>query len=502
MCGFVVTTDINNCQIMLEKQSFRGPDGMRVWKDKNIALGHALLDISGEKQFQPYKTKRGNYLVWNGEMYDTNIPNDTKYLADGLDTYGFKFLEYNDWHGAFALYNPNTQELTFGRDHFGTKPLWADLNDGITLTTSLRSLLRTKENKRLKEPYIVNSLMQGTECPYQGVIKIPPGGFYNYNLKTKDLLYKNFWRSYSIRDFPFKEEDFKEKLVNSIRKIAKNKQKTGLFLSGGFDSTMVLSAVKDMGLDLTVYICAYDDSKGKYHSHDGFRGEARLAAKTCDEWGIPYKAIVLDHDKVYHYDRDWLNKTHMVWSDRNRRSPRYALCQAAAMDGCKVILTGDSADELFSGYIHFNKYWIEDYKENKFHAIQKEYNWFPRFKHSETDYWNNMLLTELLITSEQNVLATDQTCGMFGMESRPCFLGQNFVRYNYQFPGTIKFKQDIRYSTGTYKWLLREVMKDWIPEHVRNRKQKVGWSSPWDNNHKKLIYQWRREDWEYIQGIK
>ena len=73
MCGFVVTTDIDNCAKMMERQQFRGPDAMSMWKNKDIAMAHALLDINGEKQLQPYKTKNNNYLVFNGEMYDTNI---------------------------------------------------------------------------------------------------------------------------------------------------------------------------------------------------------------------------------------------------------------------------------------------------------------------------------------------------------------------------------------------------------------------------------------------
>ena len=33
------------------------------------------------------------------------------------------------------------------------------------------------------------------------------------------------------------------------------------------------------------------------------------------------------------------------------------LAKHAAQDGCKVIFTGDSADELFSGYLHHGKFW-------------------------------------------------------------------------------------------------------------------------------------------------
>ena len=66
MCGFVVTTDIQNTELMLGKQAFRGPDAQSFYKDKHIGMGHALLDINGERQVQPYKTKKGNYIVFNG----------------------------------------------------------------------------------------------------------------------------------------------------------------------------------------------------------------------------------------------------------------------------------------------------------------------------------------------------------------------------------------------------------------------------------------------------
>ena len=71
-----------------------------------------------------------------------------------------------------------------------------------------------------------------------------------------------------------------------------------------------------------------------------------------------------------------------------------------------------------------------------------------------------MLLADLLVTSETNITATDQTCGMFGMESRPVFLGQNFVKYCYRFDGFSKMKQHPNWDTGTYKFLLREGMAD------------------------------------------
>jgi hypothetical protein len=87
---------------------------------------------------------------------------------------------------------------------------------------------------------------------------------------------------------------------------------------------------------------------------------------------------------------------------------------------------------------------------------------------------------------------------MFGMESRPVFLGQNYVQYIYSFNGAVKFKQQAGWHPGTYKYLLREVFGDMLPKHVRERKTKVGWSSPWNNNYEPMTKQWAKEDLDYL----
>ena len=64
-----------------------------------------------------------------------------------------------------------------------------------------------------------------------------------------------------------------------------------------------------------------------------------------------------------------------------------------------------------------------------------------------------------------------------------------------------KFTQKFGWDTGTYKYLLREVMGDMIPDHIKDRKRKTGWSSPWDNNHKTLAIEWRNRDWQYMTEL-
>lgn len=311
----------------------------------------------------------------------------------------------------------------------------------------------------------------------------------------------NLWGGYKIENNPFNPEQFKTELIKGIRKVAKNKQKTAIFLSGGLDSTCALGIVKDMGLDLTAYICAYSDEEGDMYRQEIFAQESKLAIKTCKEWGVPYKVVTLSKQQRDDYGKAWMEGNNYIWNDNNRRAPRYALAKAASEDGCKVVLTGDSADEFFSGYQHHSKRYTKGYNDSWKKEWPKKYTWVDGgiFEYDKEGF-NSTLFIDLMVTSENNVLAADQTCGLFGMESRPVYLTQEFARYIYQQDGKIKMKLHKDYSSGTYKYLLREVMKDYLPQHIRERKKKCGWSSPWDNNsdemkkqNKKLWEEWTKQ---------
>lgn len=480
MCGFVVTTNGNAVDDMIDRQAFRGPDarGETIRYYTYLTFAHVLLDISGEAEIQPYITKKRNIMVFNGEMYDSNIPNDTKFLAEGYERYGIKFIEFTNWHGSFVYYDYKSRTMDIVRDHFGAKPLWVRKHThGIDITTSLASFDDLKPHKNIDYDCFF-----GKETPFKSVVKVPPGQIYTYNeltgtLKKKDSL----WAGYTIRNNPLNKEQFKNELVKGIRKVAKNKQKTGIFLSGGLDSTVALGVVKDMGLDLTAYICAYSDEPGNEFRQDIFSNESDLAIKTCKEWGVPYRVVTLTKEQRDKYGTAWMQKNNLLWSDNNRRGPRYALAKAASEDGCKVILTGDSADEFFGGYQHHAKRYTKGYKEKFIKNTFTEFVPQEIFR-KDTLKFNSSLFIDLMGSSEHNVLGADQTCGLFGMESRPVYLSQEFARYIYEIDGRVKMKNHKDYRSGTYKYLLREVMKDYLPKHIQSRKTKCGWSSPWDNN--------------------
>ena len=62
MCGFIVTQNKHMAVTMLQRQEFRGPDGMDFWSDNTLTLGHALLDISGQIKNNHIRLKKDIYL--------------------------------------------------------------------------------------------------------------------------------------------------------------------------------------------------------------------------------------------------------------------------------------------------------------------------------------------------------------------------------------------------------------------------------------------------------
>lgn len=502
MCGFVVTTLNNEADKYIDAQRFRGPDarGETIRYMTNLTFAHVLLDISGESEVQPYITKKGNIMVFNGEIYDSNIPNDTKFLAEGYEKYGFKFIEFANWHGSFCFMNYKTGICDIVRDHFGAKPLWIkrEHNSELSISTSLASFIDAKP-KEIPNKWWGNAIWMYKDSPFKDIIKVEPGQLYHYNTISQKLKKgTNLWNGYRIENKPFVEEEFRKNLLKGIRLVAKNKQKTAIFLSGGLDSTCALGVVKDMGLDLTAYICAYSDEAGDNYRQEIFANESNLAIKTCEEWGVPYKVVTLTKKLRDEYGKAWMERNNYIWNDNNRRAPRYALAKAASEDGCKVVLTGDSADEFFSGYQHHAKRYTKGYNQQWIESFTKTQKWLSKhiFKNDKQGF-NSTLFMDLMCTSENNVLATDQTCGLFGMESRPVYLTQEFTRYIYESDGKTKMKMHKDYASGTYKYLLREVMSEYLPQHIIDRKKKCGWSSPWDNNSNEMKEQNRKlwEEW-------
>ena len=146
MCGIagIISNDKNKLleiTILLKYLQNRGPDSTdKLNVGEKLALGHTRLSIIDidKRSNQPMITKsKKNVIVFNGEIYNykdlkksffnnfvfkTN--SDTEVLVEGIEKYGFNFLDKVRGFYSFVIYNYEYNKIFLAKDVFGKKPLF------------------------------------------------------------------------------------------------------------------------------------------------------------------------------------------------------------------------------------------------------------------------------------------------------------------------------------------------------------------------------------------
>ncbi|QWE00795.1 asparagine synthase (glutamine-hydrolyzing) [Polynucleobacter sp. JS-Mosq-20-D10] len=397
MCGIVGYLSPNQephakiIDLMLQKIQHRGPDGSGIWLDKHagIILGHqrlSILDLSSTGA-QPMKSQSGRFIiVFNGEIYNhlklrdemlrggSGTPewrgsSDTETLLAGFEFWGIEAtLAKAVGMFAFALWDSKLNKLILARDRFGEKPLYYGWQGGvgnrIFLFGSDLSALRvhpafsaeiSRDNLALFMRY---GYIGGEHSIYKGINKLKPGCILKISLSSLKLEISNWWSTEllisSNSNFRGDKEDavkeLESLLANSIRQQMLSDVPVGAFLSGGVDSTTIVSMMQAQSSSpiKTFTVGFYED---------GYN-EAEHAKKIA-------KYLGTDHTELYVNSRQALDVIQMLptiysepFADASQ-IPTY-LVSGLAGKQVKVALSGDGGDELFCGYTRYQmtkRYW-------------------------------------------------------------------------------------------------------------------------------------------------
>ena len=249
MCGIYGITDNNPklIQDYITTCSHRGPDGSKVWTSPD------------NNSIQPWKTPAGNYLIYNGEIFnyyklkdkyrdkgfvgDTGC--DTELLAWGLDTFGLDFIDRIDSMHGFAYYRVKSNELWLSRDHAGIKPLYyAEIKQGLIFGSEIKGLLDHVPGSRNIDPLAFSCMahvgVNVTENTFfSNVKKLLSGETIVYDVANKKIKNKKRNLIVATNDHKFDAEEFRQVTRDSVQMCSIGRRKIGIFLSGGLDSGMV-----------------------------------------------------------------------------------------------------------------------------------------------------------------------------------------------------------------------------------------------------------------------
>jgi asparagine synthase (glutamine-hydrolysing) len=355
----------------------RGPDdeGTKLLapaSDPNtwVGLGSrrlAILDLTPAGHQPMYDPATGNWLVFNGEIYNFQqirlelqklghsfaSTGDTEVLLKAYGQWGEACLEQVVGMFAFAVWDSHNERLFLARDRLGEKPLYYYVGSGSFIFASeLRSLLATSLVPRCLDTaglacYLAFGAVHDPLTIIEGVHSLPPG--HTLTWEKGRCRIQRYWSLAEAASRPSAagspEEAVKgirQHLLEAVSQRLVSDVPLGIFLSGGVDSSSVVALAREVRANPP-------DTFSVVFGHSDFC-EAAYSNRVAREFGCRHHQIDLTEGKL-------LNEVPGALAGMDQPTVdgvnTYIVSQATKKAGITVALSGLGGDELFAGYSSF-----------------------------------------------------------------------------------------------------------------------------------------------------
>jgi asparagine synthase (glutamine-hydrolysing) len=470
---------------------------------------------------------------------------DTEVILHAYEEWGPHCLSKFNGMWAFCIWDSKAKKLFCARDRFGIKPFYYYCDvDKFMFASEIKALLAAglprRVNDRIVYEYLTKGLLDHTEETFfEGVKQLRGGEYLEFDLITWSLNTHRYWDAPAdIMVGKRTDDDYAselyELLEDAVRLRLISDVPLGTCLSGGIDSSTIVCLVDRLmrreGIKLPssdvqkTFSARYEDKR-----HD----EGRFIDAVVQQTGVDAQVtwptaagLLKELDRlIYHQDEPFPNTSMYA---------QWCVFKLARASGVKVTLDGQGADELLAGYHCFrfvylaylirSLRWLQFLREVRPFAdacyngslgkalvgtiaflfppkirktlIRVKYmgmlipSWLNsrfmrQFQDSGTTIYprdpQSAFVQMLTQTSLPALLKFEDRNSMaYSVESRLPFLDYRVVEFLLSLP----VNQKIRH--GLSKWVLRNAAKGLIPEEVRQRKDKIGFSTPEDT--------WLRKD--------
>lgn len=424
----------------------RGPDIEQIVESDNYLAAFYRLAIVGIAHgMQPFEFDDLIFMC-NGEIYN-HLELSAKYelpesSGSDCECIGHLYrklgiektvsLLKGEW--AFVLYDKKEQIIHFARDRLGRKPLFMsisysdDMLDAKPITLEVSSLYAGLTNHG---------------------IQVIPGYLYSYDVTNRNISHQQYHQFIYSPDLTIGDSDIYDAFVSAIKKrVVQTERPLGYLLSGGFDSSVVLSIALDQKLMTKpphVFTFGFDEKASDILAAELMVDWLRKKhGQECIQWHkviLPVSegidALPLVVRALETYDTTTIRAS----------TPMYLICKYIAENtDVKVVISGEGSDELFGGYLYF-KYAPND----------------VAFRSEIIKLLNNLYLYD--------VLRADRSSASHGLEIRPPFLDDDFVDVVLKSKDLVRdleFKERTIPSKSNTKALIRRIVseKNLLPEEI------------------------------------
>jgi len=380
MCGitgaYAITEKGKSYHLKLDDaiatMALRGPDGNGKYIESSAALGHsrlAIIDTSASAN-QPFADASGRYsMVFNGEIYNykeveaqltdfkPRTTSDTEILLQGFVEWGENVLDKLNGFFALAIHDKETDELFLARDRMGIKPLLIYQDDNaLVFGSEMKALMAFGIPKVIDANsqflYHQFNYTPFPETIFENVEEMEPGSWIKvkstktYPEQSRRVESGTYWSipkptaPKTNMSYTQAQEKLRELMEKSVQRRMISDVPLGSFLSGGIDSSVIATIAARHTDKLNTFSIGYAD--------EPLFDETHYAEAVAKKIGSNHTVFKLKNDDLYADLHDVLNYIDRPFADSSAL-PVHILCRHTRKH-VTVALSGDGADELFSGY--------------------------------------------------------------------------------------------------------------------------------------------------------
>lgn len=542
-----------------------GPDDEGYFIDRNnnyiVAFGHRRLSIIDLSAFghQPMLSEDKNIAItYNGEIYNYEglrielmqkgkkfiSHNDTEVIIKAYQTWGINCINKFIGMFAFLLYDKNQGIVYAVRDRAGVKPLYYYRNNNLFLFASeLKSLHGHPDfikqiNMDALTLYLQFSYIPAPHSIFENVFKVMPGHYISINLANKTVNDFTYWSAIDAYKQPLLTDIGTSEVISETEKLLSSACNyrmvadvpVGIFLSGGYDSSLVTALLqKDstdkiktftigfheeefneapyakqvaeyLGTEHTEYYCTQQDALDiipllPYIYDEPFGDSSaiptilvsRIAKKSVkvalsadggDELfgGYNKYSSVINLKNRFLFLPGLLNKT--AGKVLQYLNPDYFLAGQAKNNFVrrtsklsKIMQSGNMAEMIYWYSIPYTHYQLKNLTSSSFNIDKTNFSYLNEISFANDDI-NSMLALDYITYLPDDILTkVDRATMSVGLEGREPLLDQRLVEWLAQIPGKTKLKD------GTKKFILKEIVHKHIPKSIMER-PKMGFGVP------------------------
>ncbi len=258
---------------MMACLAHRGPDGLGMWVEGAVGLGHRMLRTTPEslRENLPLANKAGNLVITADARVDNRDEliamlgqqgrpraevSDSELILSAYERWGERCPEKLLGDFSFAIWDARRQLLFCARDPAGVKPFYYHYRSGrgFVFASELKALLCLPDvPRRLNElrvaQYLVPNLEDKAITFYQDVLRLPPAQSMTVTrqgARTRAYWSLNLSTELRLRSDDEYAEAFRELFTEAVRSRLRSSLPVGSLLSGGLDSSSIVCVAREL----------------------------------------------------------------------------------------------------------------------------------------------------------------------------------------------------------------------------------------------------------------